>query len=211
MTDNRTVSFEIKSWHSKRVVFVAQIAASLKLPKMQLREAVLLAVSIGADLRGAHLRGANLSGADLRGAELRSADLSGADLRGANLSGAGLSGADLSGADLRGANLRDADLSGAKKGLFSVLAESLAEISGLILALKEGRVDGLTYRGECACLKGTIANVRKVSVATLECNPNRPIERLFLAIEPGDTPENSQVVEIVIGWIEEFLAKREAS
>ena len=171
MNDNRTVSFEIKSCHSKSNVFVAQIAASLKLPQMQLREAVLLAVSSGANLSGADLRGANL----------------------------------------RGANLRDADLSGAKKGLFSVLAESLAEISGLILALKEGRVDGLTYRDECACLKGTIANVRKVSVVTLERNPSRPIERLFLAIRPGDTPENNPIVLIVLGWIAEFLVKGDAA
>jgi hypothetical protein len=67
----------------------------------------------GANLRGANLRGANLYGANLRGANLRGADLYGADLRGANLYGADLYGADLRGADLYGANLRGADLYGA--------------------------------------------------------------------------------------------------
>jgi hypothetical protein len=72
-----------------------------------------------ADLRGADLRGADLSGADLRGAYLSGADLRGAylsdaDLRGAYLRGAYLSDADLRGADLRGADLRGADLSGIK-------------------------------------------------------------------------------------------------
>lgn len=56
-----------------------------------LRDTVLEAIKIGADLRRA-----DLSDADLSGADLRSANLMGADLRSANLSGANLSGADLS-------------------------------------------------------------------------------------------------------------------
>ena len=59
-----------------------------------LKEAVVGAASIHADLRDA-----NLSGANLRDANLSGADLSDADLRGANLIGA-----DLSDANLRGAN-----------------------------------------------------------------------------------------------------------
>ena len=70
-----------------------------------LREAVVKAVSDGANLRGANLRGANLRGANLRGADLRGADLRGANLRGANLRGADLRGADLYGADLEGEKL----------------------------------------------------------------------------------------------------------
>ena len=123
--------FEIKSRFSERVVYSSETAQDI-------REAVLEAISRGADLSDANLsdanlsganlsdanlrytnlRGANLSGANLRGANLSDADLSGADLSGANLRGADLRGADLSyanlsDANLRGANLRDADLSGA--------------------------------------------------------------------------------------------------
>ena len=78
-----------------------------------LRDVVVAAVRIGADLRGADLRGADLTGADLRGAYLRGAYLTGAYLRGADLTGAGLRGAYLTGADLSGADLSGAGLAGA--------------------------------------------------------------------------------------------------
>ena len=66
-----------------------------------------------ADLRGAYLRKADLEYADLKGAYLRDADLRGAYLRKADLRKADLSGADLRDADLRGADLRGANLVGA--------------------------------------------------------------------------------------------------
>ena len=88
-----------------------------------MRQAVIGALAIdadltgadltGADLTGADLTGAGLTGADLTGADLTGADLRGADLRGAGLRGAGLRGAGLTGADLTGADLRSADLTGA--------------------------------------------------------------------------------------------------
>ena len=83
-----------------------------------LRDAVVAAVKVGANLGGANLgganlRSANLRSADLRGADLRDANLYGANLRGADLYGANLGNADLRGADLGGANLRDANLYGA--------------------------------------------------------------------------------------------------
>jgi hypothetical protein len=87
-----------------------------------LKEAVVKAVSDGADLRGADLRGADLRGADLRGA----------DLRGADLCGANLYGADLGDADLYGANLYGADLGG-------------AELEGEKLAIAPIQIDGLVW------------------------------------------------------------------
>jgi uncharacterized protein YjbI with pentapeptide repeats len=202
-----------------------------------IKETVLEALNIGADLSGANLRGANLSGADLiyanlsdadlRGADLSDADLSGAnlidanlsdaDLRGANLrdadlSGANLSGANLSDADLRGANLIDADLIGAdlsvfKTDLWSILLQAKKEILGLKDALINGKVDGSTYEGECACLVGTIANVAKVNYKNLigiKTDISRPIERFFLCIKKNDTPETSQFSKLAVDWIEEF-------
>ena len=78
-----------------------------------LREAVIVATRVGANLSGANLSGACLSDADLRCANLSGANLIGADLIGADLIGANLSRADLSGAVLSRADLSRAVLSGA--------------------------------------------------------------------------------------------------
>jgi uncharacterized protein YjbI with pentapeptide repeats len=172
-----------------------------------------------ADLRGADLSGADLRGADLRDADLRDADLRDADLSDADLSGADLSGADLSGADLRDADLRDADLSDAdlsdadlsdiRVDFFDVLlrATSNGELPGLIAALKEGRVDGSQYEGACACLIGTIANVKHCkynAIPNLTPDASRPAEQFFVNIRKGDTPETNQCAKLAVEWAEEF-------
>jgi hypothetical protein len=168
-----------------------------------------------ADLRGADLSGANLRGANLRGADLSDANLSGADLRDADLSGANLRGADLSDANLRGANLRDANLSGAnlrsfKADFWAILTTARKEIPGLISAIREGRIDGSTYSGECACLVGTIANVRHVSADTLERDSSRPAEQWFFMIKKGDKPGDDSgggfALQQALEWAEEYCA-----
>jgi Pentapeptide repeats (8 copies) len=156
----------------------------------------------------------NLRSADLSGADLRSADLSGANLRSADLSGANLSGADLSGANLRSADLSGADLSGAnlepiRVDFFDVLlrASTNGEVLGLIAALKEGRVDGSTYEGECCCLVGTIANVKHCrynAIPNLTPSSSRPAEIFFMAISKGDTPKTNNASAIALAWAEEF-------
>lgn len=126
------------------------------------------------------------------------ADLTDADLTDANLTDAVLTGADLT----------RADLTRAKRDFFLVLYTAPKEVAGLREALVEGRVNGSTYEGECACLVGTIANVRGVeysTIAGLEPDANRPAERLFLAVKKGDTPENHPVVKIVVEWIDEWM------
>ena len=178
-----------------------------------LRDADLCGADLcGADLRGADLRGADLCGANLRGANLRDADLRGADLRDADLRGAdlcdaNLRGADLCGADLCGADLCGADLSTIRNDFWDVLIRARHEIAGLRLALVEGRVDGSTYIGDCACLVGTIANVKHCAYAeipNLAPNSSRPIEAFFVSIQRGDTPEKSQPAKIAVEWIDEF-------
>ena len=187
-------------------------------------------VPVGANLRGANLRGANLSDANLSGANLSDANLrdanlsganlsgaylSGAYLSGANLSGANLRGANLSGANLRGANLRDANLRGAnlegcdltfiRDDIWAVLSSSPLEVHGLIEALKNGKIDGSTYTGNCACLVGTIANVAHVdynSLPNLKPDASRMAEVWFLNIKEGDTPENSWWAKTALEWIE---------
>jgi hypothetical protein len=181
----------------------------------------------GADLSGADLSGADLRNADLRNADLRNADLRNADLRNADLRNADLSGADLRNADLRNADLRNADLSGAvlrnadlsgavligavltpiKHDLWAALLAQPAEIAGLRQAITEGRVDGSQYSGACACLVGTIANTAGCAynkLPKLKPDAERPAERFFLAIKPGDTPETSQLAKLAVEWIDEL-------
>ncbi len=220
-------TFEIKNRWTGRILF--------SLETDSFRHCVIAAAEAGANLRGADLSGANLRDADLRGADLRDAnlreaDLREADLRDADLREADLSGADLSGANLSGANLRDADLRGAdlreadlsdavelpeqykiicRDDLWAVLSAVPKEVDGLRRALAEGRVDGSTYTGDSACLVGTIANVRSANFETLgvlKPNSSRPIERFFLAIRPGDTPETNQFSRLALSWCDEWVA-----
>jgi hypothetical protein len=161
-----------------------------------------------ADLSYANLSRADLSGADLSEADLSSADLSRADLSYANLSRADLSEADLSYANLSYANLSGADLSYAKEDLFKVLDCATAEVPGLLLALRNGRVDGSVYEGKCACLVGTLANVRGCnyrSIPGLVPDSSRPAERWFYGICKGMPAEHPRVAK-TIEWIEEWQA-----
>ncbi len=181
----------------------------------------------GSNLRGSNLRGSNLSGSNLRGSNLRGSNLRGSDLRDSNLSDSNLSGSDLRGSNLRGSNLRGSDLrdsnlsdsnlsgsdlrgsnlSGIKADVWEILLRAPAEVAGLAAAIKEGRIKGSAYRGACACLVGTIANIRGVDYCTLEGiapSSDRPAERWFLGIKEGDTPETSQISKITLEWVEEF-------
>ena len=205
--------------------FTGSILFEFEKEENTIKETVLKALEDGADLRDANLSDANLSGADLSDANLRGADLSNANLRDANLSGADLSGANLrdaylSGANLSGANLRDAylrgaDLSGAdfdyiKADFYLILLDSQNEIEGLKQALISGKINGSTYEGECACLVGTLANIKHCDYRKLELikpNASRPAERWFLGIQKGDTPENSTIAKITLEWIEYFQLK----
>ena len=139
------------------------------------------------------------------------ADLSGTNLSGTNLNGANLNGTDLSDADLSDADLSDADLSDAnlkffKTDLWDVLLRSQPEIPALLATLRAGKIDGSTYSGKCACLAGTVAKTRHCSVDALGFADNRrPIERWFLQLKPGHTPENHGVAKITEAWILEFM------
>ena len=192
------------------------------------RTALQEAVSSGADLGDAYLRGADLGDAYLRGAYLgdaylRDADLSDAYLRDADLSDADLSDADLSGADLSGAYLSD-DITYRhplwvfRVDYLAVLDAAPAEVAGLREALLAGNVDGSTYEGECACLVGTIANVRHEPVeelkAKLHADPNRPAEQWFVPIRRGDEPstepenEGQFRAQKALEWLDEWRESR---
>lgn len=109
--------------------------------------------------------------------------------------------------DLSSADLRCADLSSIKNDLWGVLLMAIPEIKNLKKSVIEGKIDGSTYAGECACLCGTLEKTQDVKIKTMiydRRDSNRPIERFFLGIKKGDIPETNQISKIVLEWIEEF-------
>ena len=152
-----------------------------------------------------NLSGADLSGADLSGAYLSRANFSGADLSGANLSGAYLSRANLSGAYLTGKALRSF-----KADMWMTLAQNVGEVPALISALREGRVDGSQYAGECACLVGTLANAKSTDYRKLDYDFDHPAERWFMMISKGDKPGDRTgggfASQKALEWAVEFCA-----
>jgi uncharacterized protein YjbI with pentapeptide repeats len=159
-----------------------------------------------ADLTHADLTGANLTDADLTHADLTGANLTDADLTHADLTHADLTGANLTGANLTRANLTRANLTKIKKDVWAVLAENPHEAAGVLTALQEGRVNGSTYSGTCACLVGTIANIKDVDYRSLHTDATRAAERWFMGIKEGDTPANNPVAAISAEWVKEFIA-----
>ena len=188
----------------------------------------------GSDLRGSNLRGANLTGAyltyayltdaNLTDANLTGANLTGANLTGANLTGAyltdayltdaNLTGADLTDANLTDANLRDAYLTPIRDDFWAVLSGAPQEVPALIAALTDGRVDGSTYQGACACLVGTLANARGCAytdLAPLVPNSSRPAEIWFMGIATGDTPATNERSRLAVEWATEWLDRVRAA
>ncbi len=163
-----------------------------------------------ANLTGANLFGANLIDADLTGANLAGANLERANLAGANLAGANLERTDLTWANLTGVNLTWANLEGVKVDFREVLDAAPNEVPALLLAIREGRIDGSQYEGDCSCLKGTIDTLRGNTTPSgpLRHDASSPSERLFLAIREGYTPEINPIAALVEEWILEWQAER---
>jgi hypothetical protein len=157
-----------------------------------------------AYLARAYLARANLADANLARANLARANLADAYLARANLADANLAGAYLADANLADANLADANLAGAKNSdealrpfradMWVTLTEAkdVNEVRFLIAALKHGAVDGSTYGDgkTCACLVGTLARFHGEGGedSGWDRNSERPAERWFVMIKPGDTP-----------------------
>ena len=190
------MKIEIKSWITGGAIFSIE-ADSWKI-------AVEAAVKQNADLSCADLRGADLRGADLSDAVLSCADLSCADLRDAVLSCAGL----------RGAVLSERQMQMFRDDVWAVLASAPAEVAALLSALKEGRVDGSQYQGDCACLVGTIAIARGCHYEMIDGlipDSGRPSEQWFMQIKKGDTPETNPASKKAVEWIEQWLARMQAA
>jgi hypothetical protein len=203
---------EIVNRYTRAVIYRAEEATDFKTAveaavkaEIDLYQADLIGARLdGASLDGARLDGASLDGARLDGASLDGARLVRARLDGARLDGARLDGASLVRASLDGASLDGASLDGIRDDLYEILNAAPGEALGLLSALRAGKVDGSTYSGECACLVGTIANVRKCTINELPGitpNSDRPAEIWFYAIRPGHTPANNEVSRVTDGWV----------
>ena len=132
------------------------------------------------------------------------------DQRGIAIKKALKSDSNLRDSNLRGSDLSDSNLTPIRDDLWAVLSGAPLEVDGLLSALKEGRVDGSTYEGECACLVGTIAHVAGTnygSLAIVKPDSSRPIERFFMGIRKGDTPETNQVSALAVEWTEDWRAR----
>jgi len=175
------MNFEIKSRYSSEVLFSCELSAEIAGQSYSLKLGFAVKAAVKAD--------ANLTGANLTGANLMDANLMDAYLTGAYLTGAYLAGANLTGANLTGANLTGASFRAFKADLWMTLTQNAHEVHALVSALREGRVDGSTYEGPCACLVGTIANARGVSHEDLDHSATNPAERWFMMIRKGDTPD----------------------
>jgi hypothetical protein len=121
----------------------------------------------------------------------------------------------------QGVDLYEANLTPIRNDFYAVLSETPAEVASLIEALAAGRVNGSTYSdGECGCLVGTLAiaagaNAKDAddcsAVHGLKGDSDRPIERFFMAIKKGDTPETNQFAKLAHGWAVEWLGRMQAA
>jgi uncharacterized protein YjbI with pentapeptide repeats len=116
--------------------------------------------------------------------------------------------ANLARANLEGADLVRANLESIRADIYAVLDTATAEVPGLLAAVREGRINGSAYSGVCACLVGTIANIRGCRVYDLERDSRHPAERWFLAIRPGMLPESSPIVSLTEAWIVEWMTAK---
>jgi len=201
------IKFDVLNRFSGAIQFTAEIDCADSEPhSWKLRLAVQWAIKTGADLSDTDLSGADLSDTDLCGA-----DLSGAKLRRAKLSGADLCGADLSGADLSGAKLRRA-----KEDFLREVLKMPGELEFLRDAIRNGKINGSVYEGECACLAGTLSKATGKSWSIFKddspiaIDASSPRERFFMGIAEGDTPETNPISAIALEWTNKAISIRDS-
>lgn len=132
--------------------------------------------------------------------------------------GASMVGARLDNASMDGASMVGARLTPIKQDFLAEVLRLPAELENLRAALIEGRVDGSTYTGSCACLAGTICrnmpeacieNGEEVGPVQFHIDASSPREAFFTAIKAGDTPETNPASKIALEWTDEAIAIRD--
>ena len=116
---------------------------------------------------------------------------------------ANLSNANLRHANLTNANFTNANLRQFKHDVWGVLQYAKHEVPNLIEAIKNGKIDGSCYEGECCCLCGTLekGTGNKLDIR----DPSSPAEQWFSMIKKGDTPETNQASKMALEWVEEWM------
>ena len=73
----------------------------------------------------------------------------------------------------------------------------------LLVALRAGRVDGLTYYGECTIARAS--GIEHDEIPGVTPDAGRPAERWFTRIRPGHVPDLFPVAALTWMWVEEFI------
>ncbi len=171
-------------------------------PNNTIKETLKEAIKLGICLKYI-----DLSNTDLEGMNLGNLNLICSDFFQANLKNTDFRGSELRSIYLNGANITGSNLEPIKQDMFLLLSHAKDEIPNLKKAIEKGKIDGSTYEGECACLCGTLEKSTNQDIVNKIFdlrNNYRPIERFFLPIKEGDTPETNQFSKRALEWIEEF-------
>jgi len=226
------IKFDVLNRFSGEIQFTAEIDCADSEPHCwKLRLAVQWAIKTGADLSDTDLSGADLSYTDLSYTDLSDADLSYTDLSYTDLSYTDLSDTDLSGANLRRTNLYCADLrradlnyaklsganlSGAKEDFLREVLKMPGELEFLRDAIRNGKINGSVYDGECACLAGTLSKATGKSWSIfkddspIEIDASSTLARFFMGIAEGDTPETNPISAIALKWTNKAISIRDS-
>jgi len=201
------IQFPIKHRLTGAVNFTAEIDCAEDAP---------LSMKLGLSVKWGLKNRANLTEADLTEADLTEADLTRANLTRANLTGANLTRANLTRANLTEANLTEADRP-FKTDFIAEVLKLPNELEALRQTIIDGKIDGSTYSGECACLAGTLAKQcgttegKNIPVNGFQfvADAYSPRERWFMMIKPGHTPENNRAAKEALAWLDEAIAIRD--
>lgn len=121
-------------------------------------------------------------------------------------------------------DLLDMDL--AKRNIYAIYDKNPKEVIGVLKAIDEGRIDGTLYTGKCACLIGTIGQLRGLAEKRTydwDVEPSilntfnkeiwsidfmSPAEQFFIKILEGDTPSTSEYSKFARKWTIEWLEQK---
>lgn len=129
------------------------------------------------------------------------------------------------------------ELDQVKADFFNILDKAPWEAFAVRQAVRQGKIDGKSYFGDCCCIKGIIArnvgldlrpnlsDIRTINISNSKTFQNSygiglsashsPLEQYIMHIRPGETPENNPECKQLLEWLDEYItglkAKQSAS